>query len=620
MPAHLFAFDGPYKGLTLTFDEGNEWVIGRDPASSDLVLDDTTVSRKHARVTKSDKGFSLRNLSRVNPTLINDEEVEGTILLKEGDRIQIGDTFFTFSEKEIPKETHEVLKKKGGYDDIFGDLEDPPSEAPLMEEPTVPTHKEVKAEKEPGEPTAYDTIFEESPHEESIPFHLASEMPLLLKVISGPNAGAEIGIEKDHSYVIGKDPNSCDIVFQDLSVSRTHARLNVSNEGELEIEDLGSKNGTLANGVAFTGKKTITSQDVISMGTTVFLIIDREAPQETLYSPMIPSSVEALKPQSMEEAPSEETPIAVKEPTDWKKEPIPPKYLVMALSFAAVFLIVFVSFFSLFKTQKTEVAHKQPTHEIQEALAKYTNVQFSFNPGSGKLFLVGHVLTNVDYQELRYRVGEIPFIRSIEDTIVIDEGVAKMMNDVLTENGAWKGVSIRPVEAGKFVMNGYVATNDQASRLAEYVTVNFPYLDRLHNAVIVEENLSTQLQSMLQAEGFGTVAMQLTNGTVVLSGKYSDKMESEYRDLVKEINAIPGVTQVKDLAIAATPNQAAIDVSDQYTVSGTSLFDGLGYSCILNGKIYTIGDAVDGMKITTIGTGTIVLEKDGIKYRIEYTR
>jgi hypothetical protein len=40
----------------------------------------------------------------------------------------------------------------------------------------------------------------------------------------------------------------------------------------------------------------------------------------------------------------------------------------------------------------------------------------------------------------------------------------------------------------------------------------------------------------------------------------------------------------------------------------------------LNGKIYTLGDTIGEMKIVNIEQNTILLEKDGIKYKINYTR
>jgi len=617
MPAHLIAEEGPLRGLLLNLEEGDDWVLGRDPDEAGFVIDDDTVSRKAARLSRTPEGaFFIENLSRVNPTLVNDEPIDGRTLLQEGDRVQIGHTVFLFSEKEAPEIG--AKKPKSGYDDIFGALEEEP--APEKKEPRQ--KKKAKAEKPKEEPaqSAYDTIFEESGEEEEapLPFNLLSETPLLLKVISGPNAGAEIGIEKGRSYTLGKDPDSCDIVFQDLSVSRNHARLTVLEDGSLEIEDLGSKNGTAVNGTPILEKKPITTQDMVALGTTVFLIIDRDAPQETIYSPMIPAyeppKEEAPPPPAEPELPEKE------EKRDWKKEPIPAKYLIAASAFAAVFLIVFISFFSLFKSQEVEVAKKEPVSKIQKALAKFEAVQFSFNPASGKLFLVGHVSTAVDAQEMRFRIAEIDFIRSTEETVVIDEYVDKMMNDVLNTNPAFRGVAIQSPEAGKFIAAGYVDTNETAMQLAEYLSVNFPYLDRLENNVAVGENLNAEIQAMILSKGFGAIAFQYANGSVVLSGNYNEKMGDEFKELVKEIGKIKGVGKVMDYAVASSARQAAIDVSGQFQVSGIAQHDGKGYSAVLNGKIYTLGDRVEGMAITEIDPATILLEKDGIKYKINYTR
>lgn len=620
MAAHLLAEEGPHRGLTLDLEQGDEWVIGRDPDTADFVIEDSTVSRKHARLTKTPEGVYFKNLSKVNPALVNDEEHIEPILLKEGDRIQVGSTTFLFSEK---KKTSKKEKKKAGYDDIFGDIDSPPDEDEEPEEaPIEPDSMPLPraetyfppAPPRPPETTAYDTIFEDSGEEEPLPFNLISEAPLLLKVIAGPNAGAEIGIDKGRTYTIGKDPNSSDIVFQDLSVSRNHARMTVNADGIIDLEDLGSKNGTVVNGSVITERRAVTPQDLIALGTTVFMIVDREAPQETIYSPMVPS---------YEHARVSEEPEVVEEPKveiNWKREPIPTKYLIIGGSVAATFLIMFLSFFSLFKSKGIELSQKEPVAEIKEALAKFNDVQFSYNPGSGKLFLVGHVLTPVDYQEMKYRIGQIEFIMNVDDNVVIDEGVWKMMNDVISENAGWRGVSIHSPTAGKFEVVGYVATGAQAAQLSEYLTVNFPYLDRLENKVVVEEILNAQLQAMIAMNNLGSLSVQLSNGNVVLTGRYNEDMSSQFHKLVKELNAIHGVTSVKDFAVASHADMAGVDITQNYQVTGSSIYDGRGYSVVLNGKIYTLGDHVDGMKLTSIKTNTILLEKDGLKYKIDYAR
>lgn len=605
MSAYLIAEEGPLKGLVLNLDKGENWIIGRDPDESDFLIEDSTVSRRHAHLIKTPDGIYLENISSVNPALINDEEHEGPVLLKEGDKVQIGNTIFLYSEQP-PK----PKKSTSAYDEIFGELEEP-SPPPHKEPEDI--QRELEEPQEEKEDTAYDTIFEDSGHDEEVPFHLNTGAPLLLKVVSGPNAGAEIGIEKGRSYVIGKDPNSSDIVFQDLSVSRNHAKLTVTDEGLIELEDLGSKNGTLVSGLPLTEKRIISPQDMIALGTTVFLIIDREAPQETIYSPILPSYE---IPKTEEEEPTPAAPVE----EDWKKKPLPTKHLVMAGSFLLIFLIVFLSFFSLFRSEQIQLAKKEPADHLKEALEKYPDVQFSFNPASGKLFLVGHVLTSVDYQELNYRLSQINFVQSVENNVVIDELVWKVTNDVLNDNPAWRGVSIHSPKPGQFVVRGYLKTNEEAASLADYLTVNFPYIDKLTNEVTVEENLQLQVDALIRSDGFSGVTFQVVNGEVLLAGRYNEKMEDEYNEMIKKLNSLHGVNRVKNFATAVAPSATGIDLSQQFQVGGFSIHEGKGYSVILNGKIFTIGDFVEGMKITAIDQKTILLEKDGLKYRIDYNR
>lgn len=611
MTAHLIAEDGPLQGLILHLTDGNEWIVGRSTDAADLIIDDSTVSRKHAKIFRNDEGIHVKNVSKVNPTLVNGEEFRGSRLLKEGDRVQFGETTFLFSEEDIPNIAD---KKKGkakqqNYDDIFSELDVAEEEA-IPSEGTLEETVQAKGRKE--EDTSYDTVFEDASDMGQVPFNLPSDTPYLLKVVSGPNAGAEIAMERGHVYTLGKDSKTCDILFQDLSVSRTHARVSISEEGMIEIEDLGSRNGTAINGVPITGKHIVTSQDLLSLGTTVFLIIDREAPQETIDASIVPARAAENAP---EEAPKME------EAKDWKTQPIPYKHLIIAGSIAAIFLIAFVSFFSLFKTKDTELVHKEPVEQIKEALQgdKFSDVQYSFNPASGKLFLVGHVMTAVDYQEMRHSLSRVPFIMSIEDNVVIDEGVSRETNEILSANPDWNGIYVRAITPGKFVVIGYLKTSAEMTALNDYLTLNFPYLDRLENTVAVEDVLNTEVASMLMQGGFSAVTYQLNNGEVILSGVYDRNKEREFEELQGRIRKQRSITTLKNFAIPTSPQMAALDISSHFAVSGITLHDKKGVNAIINGKLYGLGDAVDGMDITQIEEKTILLEKDGVKYRIDFT-
>jgi len=78
---------GPAKGARFLIAE-DKCSIGRSPMSA-IFLDDVTVSRAHAQISKSDKGFELLDLGSLNGTYVNNSSVN-CVELKTGDEIQVG--------------------------------------------------------------------------------------------------------------------------------------------------------------------------------------------------------------------------------------------------------------------------------------------------------------------------------------------------------------------------------------------------------------------------------------------------------------------------------------------------------------------------------------------------
>ena len=62
--------------------------VGRS-SSSDVFLDDVTVSRSHARIESTSSGFSLKDSGSLNGTYVNNSSVTEHVL-HSGDQIQIG--------------------------------------------------------------------------------------------------------------------------------------------------------------------------------------------------------------------------------------------------------------------------------------------------------------------------------------------------------------------------------------------------------------------------------------------------------------------------------------------------------------------------------------------------
>jgi type III secretion system YscD/HrpQ family protein len=574
MAGYLIAEEGPLAGLVVRFEEGEEWVLGRDPDEVTLVLEDPMVSRKHVICRLTAEGYILENLSSVNPATQNGKVITEPVLLREGDILQIGTTFFRFTEKT-------------------------PASGETSEESPLDRETEVVEDKEDLS---------------SVSVEAGGEVRWLLKVVSGPNSGAEFGMQRGSTYILGKDPNLCDIVFQDLSVSRQHARLIVDEENTIFIEDLGSRNGVLINGELIQEKHPISSQDLIALGTTTFLMIDREQIHETIISPpTVPAMNAQERPTT---TPAMEEAAAVKR--DWRELVIPKKHLIFAGIFGLALIGGIASTMALFRTKEVVVKMPDESEAIQKAIGGFEEIQFSYNPANGKVFLVGHVLTAIDKQELVYKINNLPFVKSIDDNVVIDEYVWENMNALMMSNSNWIGVSIYSPVPGRFVMRGYVQTLDQMSALVDYMNLNFPYTDKLENQVVVETNLQTQIQSMLAAKGFSGVNFQISNGELVLAGRVDQKLESDFTGTLDQLKAVKGVRLVKNYVIYTSAETSRIDVSSQYRVTGYSKKDDQNMFIVINGKIMSIGDAIDGMTITSILPSMVLLEKDGLKFRINY--
>jgi type III secretion system YscD/HrpQ family protein len=443
------------------------------------------------------------------------------------------------------------------------------------------------------------------------PINLEAQAPSswLIKVITGPNSGAEFNLKLNTSYTLGKDPSSCDLVFSDMSVSRQHAKISVNDFGDLFIEDLGSKNGVLVNGLKVTIKTQLATQDVIALGTTSFVAIDQELANETIVS-------------FQEEEPKKEEEIKVEEiaraPKDWKGLKISKKHLAVFSILGCLLIAGFISMLSLFNPTQVETKRPDDMHFVERVLKSYPSVQFSYNSSSGKLFLIGHLLTSVDKQELMYALTSPNKMLIIEDNIVVDELVWQNMNALIATNPNWEGISIHSPTPGKFVARGYVQTIANYENLNDFLNLNFPYLDKLDNQVVVESNLQMAINGLLMQQGFSNVQFQLAQGDVVLSGKIPETQNEQFEALQKRLRHLPGIRSVKNFVVLSTQDMSRVDLSNQYQVTGFSKSDHDNFYVVINGRIIGTGDNLDGMIVTQVNQQNVFLEKDGLKFLINY--
>jgi hypothetical protein len=122
-----------------------------------------------------------------------------------------------------------------------------------------------------------------------------------LVIMEGPLAGQRFEVEAE--LVVGREGEG--VKIDDAELSRRHAVLRVLGTG-LEIEDLGSLNGTFVNGSRIESPTALSGGDVVKLGTTSFEI---EAPAQSSATMVSSAPAAPAQPPPQPRAP-EPPPVA----------------------------------------------------------------------------------------------------------------------------------------------------------------------------------------------------------------------------------------------------------------------------------------------------------------------
>jgi pSer/pThr/pTyr-binding forkhead associated (FHA) protein len=231
-------------GRVVSLTDGREYAIagaslvfGRD-ASCDVVVTGKDVSRRHAEIMQTPKGYLLVD-SSTNGTSVNDARVEGQRLLARADVITIGDEKFRFyadTAAPAPPSPPPASPQPG-----------PAASAPSAAPPAAPKGERLR-ETVHGVPAA--------PRPSGAP--LAS-----LLVRGGALKGQRLGVKTPVVNIGRADYN--DLVLPDESVSTAHAKLQ-RREGVWVLVDLDSTNGTFIDGDQIKGEAPLAPGATVRFG------------------------------------------------------------------------------------------------------------------------------------------------------------------------------------------------------------------------------------------------------------------------------------------------------------------------------------------------------------------
>jgi serine/threonine-protein kinase len=135
----------------------------------------------------------------------------------------------------------------------------------------------------------------------SEPSSAAAGTSLRLKVTAGGALGTEIQVRDE--FLIGRHAPGAGTLGDDIEISRRHARISRTPDGQYVIEDLGSTNGTSVNGRRISAAEPLAVGDVIEVGATTLVVQVTMPPASAATdTPVRSRPVDAVADEPTEEA------------------------------------------------------------------------------------------------------------------------------------------------------------------------------------------------------------------------------------------------------------------------------------------------------------------------------
>lgn len=129
-------------------------------------------------------------------------------------------------------------------------------------------------------------------------------MNVVLVMFTPEGERRDVPLKRD-AVVLGRD-GSCDIRIPVAAVSRTHCRIEATDDGVF-VEDLGSRNGTYRNEDRVEDRQPLEAGDRLAVGPVVFTIQINGDPEPVepplLESPMVASAGAPPKDRPREDVP-----------------------------------------------------------------------------------------------------------------------------------------------------------------------------------------------------------------------------------------------------------------------------------------------------------------------------
>jgi pSer/pThr/pTyr-binding forkhead associated (FHA) protein len=254
--------------------------IGRD-ASSDVVVAQSEVSRKHAEIVPSERGYVIHDHS-TNGVYVNGVRVLQSQVLGRSDVVRVGSEEFRFYADVMISGSMPRASMPASPTPPTSAPPAPADVAPLAAVPAAkaPQSPAAPADAAKSAAAAADTVRVSALLDVPAPERSApADTRPLLAILEIINEGAARGTRYELRVplaTIGRGAHN-DVVIDDDSVSDTHAKLQRREQGWYLV-DLGSTNGTYVGGSRLTSERRLDGAPDVRFGGVKLTFRAADAP------------------------------------------------------------------------------------------------------------------------------------------------------------------------------------------------------------------------------------------------------------------------------------------------------------------------------------------------------
>lgn len=447
--------------------------------------------------------------------------------------------------------------------------------------------------------------------------------PWLIKVLNGPNAGAQILVSGEVTVGTSVD---CDLILNDPHICSVHCQI---KKGDEEAFDVVPQEGI----IFINGKKVEESVgklklgDVLTLGSTHLT----GGPSEQLWPPVTIPNIHEIRAEDPAIAAENtlKTPTTPVSTNSIKKRLALSRQSIFHLILVVTFLFLGISFLKilLHKNLKLDKSEFKPSSfqkseeidareeekvtqsAIQNLQKLFPKIYIKAISLNGQKSFYIYTQNQIEYDEVRRVLNKkhlpvVCVLISIDD--IDDSGLAMMQALNLS-------VSITVDEKGRATWTGYVPTQKLLDSMKEQIARDIPAITENTYHIILGEEATKAAMNILMKNQFGGIVVTPEQNNLTLTGSVFEGDQLRWKKTLQELEMKFGnkVKFANLVRISPTPVQQQVFFNAPVVSVSVS---SLPYAVLRDGEHIFIGARVrNGYTVEAITAKGIELIKRGSK-------